>query len=202
MPSGVCFFVIAQALIDVQNNSYGTDPRKALHRTQYPLCWIKSEVASIVIEYTLCIVCQHPWLLLGMKERGFGVGKWNGFGGKLKLFETYEAAASRELLEEAGVIALSMRKMGILEFEFRGQDEPLEVHVFRVDEFSGEPRASEEMTPQWFHKNEIPYRHMWLDDQFWLPLLLLEKRFKGSFVFNEGGMEILEMRLETAEYLD
>jgi hypothetical protein len=32
---------------------------------------------------TLCMVHQDNKLLLGMKKRGFGEGRWNGFGGKL-----------------------------------------------------------------------------------------------------------------------
>ena len=34
-------------------------------------------------------------ILLGMKKRGFGSGKWNGFGGKVEPNETIEEAAKR-----------------------------------------------------------------------------------------------------------
>ena len=33
---------------------------------------------------TLTIIYQHPKVLLGMKKRGFGAGRWNGFGGKVE----------------------------------------------------------------------------------------------------------------------
>jgi hypothetical protein len=33
---------------------------------------------------TLCIVHQNDKVLLGMKKRGFGMGRWNGFGGKVE----------------------------------------------------------------------------------------------------------------------
>jgi len=36
-----------------------------------------------------------------MKKRGFGEGKWNGFGGKNKAKETIIETALRELHEEA-----------------------------------------------------------------------------------------------------
>ena len=39
-------------------------------------------------------VARHR-VLLGMKKRGFGAGKWNGFGGKLEPGETIEEAAKR-----------------------------------------------------------------------------------------------------------
>lgn len=52
---------------------------------------------------TLCIIHDHPRVLLGLKKRGFGIGRWNGFGGKVEPGETVEAAAKREVLEEAGI---------------------------------------------------------------------------------------------------
>ena len=45
--------------------------------------------------YTLVFVHTSSKILLGMKKRGFGVGRWNGFGGKVHVGESIEAAASR-----------------------------------------------------------------------------------------------------------
>ena len=42
-------------------------------------------------------------VLLGMKKRGFGVGKWNGFGGKVQEGETIRECARRETQEECGL---------------------------------------------------------------------------------------------------
>ena len=42
-------------------------------------------------------------VLLGMKKRGFGIGKWNGFGGKVKDGETIRECAMRETQEECGL---------------------------------------------------------------------------------------------------
>lgn len=44
---------------------------------------------------TLVLVVQPGKVLLGMKKRGFGAGKWNGFGGKVNPGETIEDAARR-----------------------------------------------------------------------------------------------------------
>lgn len=142
---------------------------------------------------TLCIVYQHPRILLGMKKRGFGEGRWNGFGGKLAPGESIEAAARREIREEAGIEIISLEKRGIIEFEFsaqggsvsggQGNPEILEVHVFHSDTFRGAPSESEEMRPKWFHIDEIPFDAMWADDKYWIPLFLEGKKFKGRFLF-------------------
>ena len=59
---------------------------------------------------TLYIITRDERVLLGMKKRGFGEGRWNGFGGKLHEGETCEEAALRELEEESGLKATSMEK--------------------------------------------------------------------------------------------
>ncbi len=143
---------------------------------------------------TLCIIHEHQRILLGMKKRGFGAGRWNGFGGKVSLGETIEDAAKREVKEEAGIDICEMEKFGILDFEFKGNPEILQVHIFKSSGFFGVPTESEEMKPQWFHINEIPFKEMWPDDKYWLPLLLAGKKFKGKFVFGESDV-ILEKKL-------
>ena len=51
---------------------------------------------------TLVFLRDATRVLLGMKKRGFGVGKWNGFGGKVEPGETVVEAAAREVREECG----------------------------------------------------------------------------------------------------
>lgn len=149
---------------------------------------------------TLCVVEQGPKLLLGMKKRGFGAGRWNGFGGKVEADETIEAASSRELVEEAGIVASSLDKVGIIEFEFQYSGEILEVHIFKAIDFSGQPTESEEMKPQWFSIEQIPYNEMWPDDIYWLPLFLAGKKFTGKFLFGEGD-QILRKELVEVDSL-
>jgi len=147
-------------------------------------------------QLTLCIIYNHPQVLLGMKKRGFGMGRWNGFGGKVEKGETIEEAALRELKEEAGIkVTQRLEKIGILDFEFQGNPEILEVHIFRGEKFSGKPTESEEMKPQWFHIDEIPFSEMWPDDIHWIPLFLKRKKFKGKFLFGENDI-ILEQTLK------
>ena len=44
---------------------------------------------------TLTLVQRENEVLLGFKKRGFGQGKWNGFGGKVEPGETIVNAAVR-----------------------------------------------------------------------------------------------------------
>ena len=148
---------------------------------------------------TLCIIHQQQKILLGMKKRGFGEGRWNGFGGKVEGQETIEQTAKREVEEEAGIKVKNLDKVGVIEFEFKGNPEILQVHIFKSDNFLGEPIESEEMKPKWFHINEIPFKEMWPDDEYWMPLFLGGKKFRGKFVFGESDVILNQELLEVKE---
>jgi 8-oxo-dGTP diphosphatase / 2-hydroxy-dATP diphosphatase len=132
---------------------------------------------------TLCLHRRDGKILLGKKKRGFGAGKWNGFGGKVEEGETVEQAARREMAEECGLTPTAMRKCGELSFAFEGNTQQLDVHVFDVTAADGEPTATAEMEPVWFPEGEIPFAEMWADDPHWMPLYLAGKSFRGKFVF-------------------
>ena len=152
---------------------------------------------------TLCIVHKpfgdaqgkHPKILLGMKKRGFGAGKWNGFGGKVEKGERIVDAAKREMREEAGIKLQDISKVGVIEFEFKGNPEILKVHVFKASEFDGEPTESDEMRPKWFSVDKIPFSKMWPDDAHWLPHVLAGKKGKAKFWF-DGFDKIVDKKIE------
>jgi 8-oxo-dGTP pyrophosphatase MutT (NUDIX family) len=133
---------------------------------------------------TLCLIQKDGQVLLGMKKRGFGLGRWNGFGGKVEEGETIEQAAKREVLEEAGVSINSMEKVGLINFTFDNESVVREVHIFRIHDFQGEPTESEEMKPQWFSAQDVPLDSMWDADRHWFPIFLAGKKFKGRVHFD------------------
>lgn len=139
---------------------------------------------------TLCIVTNDSKILLGMKKRGFGAGRWNGFGGKIHDGESLEEAAARELHEESGLMLISADKVAVVNFTFESDSEELiEVHVFHVTEYKGEPVESEEMEPDWFLYDEIPYSQMWGDDKYWLPHVLTGQKFTARFHLDKPATE-------------
>lgn len=138
---------------------------------------------------TLCIVKGDGRILLGMKKRGFGEGRWNGFGGKLHENETIEQCAIREVKEEAGIDVVEMKKHGVILFKFEDNglegNPDMEVNIFSISKYKGEITESDEMRPRWFLHEEIPYDSMWPDDEYWLSMLLEGKNFVGEFNFSD-----------------
>ena len=156
---------------------------------------------------TLCVPISDGKVLLGMKKRGFGAGRWNGFGGKMEEGETIEQATLRELYEEVGIKDGELSKAGVLEFSFENDEKIIQVHIFKLLDFFDKPIETEEMKPQWFLFNEIPFSQMWSDDEYWFPLLLSGKLFEGEFLFDrpsdaEYSAKILSERLEEVSILN
>jgi 8-oxo-dGTP diphosphatase/2-hydroxy-dATP diphosphatase len=134
---------------------------------------------------TVCIIKKDSKILLGLKKRGFGMGRWNGFGGKVEEGETIEKSVKRETKEEAEIEITNLEKIGIIDFKFEDSAREVEVHFFKADIEKGEPTETEEMKPEWFDIENIPYSRMWPDDRYWIPMFLAGKKFRGRFLFNK-----------------
>jgi ADP-ribose pyrophosphatase YjhB (NUDIX family) len=141
---------------------------------------------------TLALIENETELLLAMKKRGFGEGWWNGYGGKVHDGETIEAAMVRELEEESGLKAITYRQRAVIEFLFHGTDLIVEMHIFEVTNYQGLLTETEEMSPKWFKKTELPFDKMWPADKEWLPLFLAGKDFTGRAMFDGKTKKFIE----------
>ncbi|KAF0687627.1 Aste57867_20611 [Aphanomyces stellatus] len=155
--------------------------------------------AARVKQFTLAFLLREhegeKQVLLGMKKRGFGEGKWNGFGGKVEPTDkTIEDAAAREMTEEAciEVNGRDMLHKGTLVFTFTDKPEVMHVHVFQIHTYEGVPTETEEMRPQWYSYGSIPYASMWSDDKMWLPHLLDGRDIVGQFDFASDETTIVD----------
>ena len=137
-------------------------------------------------ELTLLFLRRNDEVLLAMKKRGFGEGRWNGVGGKLEEGESLEEALLRESQEEIGVTPVVYTQVADITFDQFYKSEPahMHVHAFIAHEWNGVPEESEEMKPQWFAIDTLPYENMWADDPFWLPLVLEGKKIRANFTLD------------------
>lgn len=126
-------------------------------------------------------------LLFAMKKRGFGAGWWNGVGGKVQPGETVEDGLKREAKEELNIDLGEIEKVAEIKFKFPHQKDWDQVmHVYFVRTFQGEPEESEEMRPQWFKLENVPWDKMWPGDIYWMKPVFMGNKVKGSFVFEEN----------------
>ncbi|EPQ53597.1 hypothetical protein GLOTRDRAFT_78624 [Gloeophyllum trabeum ATCC 11539] len=145
---------------------------------------------------------------MGMKKRGFGKDKYNGFGGKVEGGETSAEAALRELQEEAGITA-PLQHSGAMLFVSEGVEAAFHIDYYAASTYEGAITETEEMRPEWFavpnqyasgdanHSATlpaIPFDRMWEADKIWFPLFLSRKKFNGrvDFRLDESGQHRLQ----------
>lgn len=151
---------------------------------------------------SLLFLLRDDKILLAMKKRRYGAGKWNGVGGKADPGESAEQAAIRECQEEIGVTPVNPKLVGNL--KFYEKDDPSfghDCHIFTATKWRGDPVETEEMRPEWFDIKDIPYKQMWPDDELWLPRLLEGALFRGS-VTTDGSNELVSYDIKTVPRLE
>ncbi len=97
-------------------------------------------------------------------ERGFFIcrrashqhqgGKWEFPGGKVEAGENVYDALKRELEEEIGIDVQSAHPMMIIEHQY--PDKAVQLDVWLVDGFVGEPNSLEGLESCWVQKENIP----------------------------------------------
>jgi 8-oxo-dGTP diphosphatase len=145
---------------------------------------------------TICFPIRGSEILLGMKKErpggnNFGVGKWNGFGGRQEAGEAIRDVARRELEEESGLVAAADDLEEVAHVAFFEDEAPMfECTIFLVRAWQGVERETDEMRPRWFDVADVPYGTMWAGDHYWLPLVLAGKKFDGTLRFKPGAKEV------------
>ncbi|MDD3083602.1 MAG: NUDIX domain-containing protein [Candidatus ainarchaeum sp.] len=139
---------------------------------------------------TLVFLADKKNVLLAMKKKGFGSGKWNGYGGKVEKGETILKAAIRELKEESGIEAKEkeLEFVGKISFVFLEKPEwNQDVHIFLIKEIR-KAIETEEMKPKIFKKNNLPFKQMWDGDKHWIPIILEKKEIIAKLEFVGKGV--------------
>ena len=125
-------------------------------------------------------------LLLGVKKRGFGMGRLVAPGGRLEPGESALEATVREVREESGLTVApeDLHEAGRIAYRFPARPEwDLTITVFTAARFSGEPEPSDELDPAWHDVATVDYAAMWDDARHWLPRVLAGERVDALITF-------------------
>lgn len=148
----------------------------------------KKALSMQLRQTTLCFLIRNDEVLLAMKKRGFGKGRWNGVGGKPNEGEDIQQAAIRETREEIEVEVNDLELRGVLNFYFIDRLEwNQQAMVYFSRKWKGTPAETDEMRPAWYKKNELPLDNMWPVDRYWLPVILEGKKIKAECLLDESG---------------
>lgn len=104
------------------------------------------------------VVVSDCKVLLGKRKGAHGAGEWSFAGGHLEFGEDVGTCASRELAEETGLKALSLRMGPWVNDLMAGNKHYVTLFVF-VDKFEGEPQLLEPEKCEgweWFDWHALP----------------------------------------------
>ena len=117
-------------------------------------------------------------------------GKYNGLGGKLEPGEDIVACLRREVREESGLECDEVLLRGTISWTGFGKaGEDWFGFIFRIDRFSGEPRAeNDEGTLEWVEVERVLRLPLWEGDRYFLPLVFERtgRQFHGVMPYRDG----------------
>ena len=120
------------------------------------------------------------------KANDYHRNKWNGLGGKFEAGESPEDCAVREIKEESGLTAKSIKMKGFVTFPLFDGVEDWHVFLFVIDEYDGELIDSDEGNLQWIPNEKLTEINLWEGDKIFIPWLFEEKFFSAKFIYENG----------------
>lgn len=137
---------------------------------------------------------QNQTLLLHRvkKEKDINGGKWIGVGGKFEAGESAEECAIREIKEETGYEAHTLKLHGFVMFPglYYGEDEGM--FVFTCDDFSGEMHECDEGVLKWIDDEKILSLPMWQGDYHFFEWIEDHQFHSAKIVYD--GDELVEYK--------
>jgi 8-oxo-dGTP diphosphatase len=115
--------------------------------------------------------------------------------------ESEAACAVREAAEEGGITVEPGGLTWRAELSFVFPTRPgldAVVTVFFGREWAGEPRESEEMTPEWFDVATLPLDQMWDDEAYWLPRVMAGETLAGVITYDDACQLVARADLTAA----
>jgi len=120
------------------------------------------------------------------RENDYHHGKWNGLGGKFEPGESPEECAVREVKEESGLNAKSIKMKGFITFPLFDGVEDWHVFLFVIDDYDGEQIDSNEGNLEWIPNEKLTEINLWEGDKYFIPWLFEDKFFSAKFVYEDG----------------
>ncbi len=134
---------------------------------------------------------SYLMLYRNKEENDINKGKWIGVGGHLESGETPDMALIREIKEETGYNVKSYQKKGLIYFRYNGYTEIM--HLYLVNEVSGELIECDEGTLQYVPKKDIYNLNMWEGDKIFLKYLLSNEPY-FELELNYNGDKLISYR--------
>jgi len=140
-------------------------------------------------------------ILLGHKKGGIGKGKTLGIGGHIEAGESVEEATVREMFEETHITVAIDDLVAVAETTFLFPNKPqwdMIVYHYIATQWTGTPTETDEMAPEWFDRDALPFHAMWDDARYWLPVMLKGQFVVGKFIIDADNETVAEYEMDSS----
>jgi ADP-ribose pyrophosphatase YjhB (NUDIX family) len=134
-------------------------------------------------------------VLLARKTRKIGIGKWNGWGGKVERGETVREAAIRELKGESNLEAKPEDLEFVGTLHFKNPDLLVHVETFLLRKWRGKLQAKKDemKDPTWFPVSNLPVPEEFMaGDPYFLPQLLKGEKIMAWVEYGPNQATLLK----------
>ena len=132
------------------------------------------------------IIRKDNAILLGRRKKSYGFNTWGLPGGHLKLGESFEVAAAREVLEETSIIIRSACVFGVVNDPSLPHSHHIQIGLIATD-WAGEPQNMEpHLCSEWnfFSGDQLPH------PLFSSSASLIERYFNGMHIQAEPFLQL------------
>jgi len=141
-------------------------------------------------------------ILLGHKKTGMGKGKILGIGGHVESGESVEEATVREMFEETLITVAIGDLVAVAETTFLFPNKPewdMIVYHYIAAHWIGTPTETDEIAPEWFDRDALPFHAMWDDARYWLPAVLKGQFVVGKFIIGADNETVAEYEMDSSQ---
>jgi 8-oxo-dGTP diphosphatase len=148
------------------------------------------------IRTVTCFIVQSGRVLLQKRPVGkTWAGMLNGPGGKINFGEEAPDAIFREVLEETGLRVINAEPRGSLALQIPlPQLVDFTVDIFVANTFQG-GACEREGSLSWYHRDALPFDHMWADQRYWLLAVLDGFSVDGMIAYEPDSLRLSQCQL-------
>lgn len=161
---------------------------------------------KVSVGYVVSSINNQPLsVLLAIRQKGFGWGRYTPYRGEVGWNESWEECMRRGLREESGLVCLpeDIEPVGSMEVTYRSRgdggaevESVLDIQLHLIHDWAGAPKSTVRMRhPEFFPLRHLPYDKMLGSDAKILKRILMRKTVSARAIYDLPTLTLREFSI-------